>query len=144
MSMSAEITSAKTVVWFDGSCPICRREVGHYRRIDRRSRINFIDLSHDPGLLNALGVATGEGMRRLHAMRSDGVIVDGAYAFAVIWNELPGYKWLAKLLYATCFLSALDRAYETFARWRLRRQCARAGYTKPCRATVLQQKSDND
>ncbi len=31
-------------VWYDGSCPLCRREIALMRRLDWRRRIDFIDM----------------------------------------------------------------------------------------------------
>ncbi|MDO9439431.1 MAG: DCC1-like thiol-disulfide oxidoreductase family protein, partial [Beijerinckiaceae bacterium] len=35
------------IVWFDGSCPLCRREIALMRWLDRRRAIRFIDVSLD-------------------------------------------------------------------------------------------------
>jgi predicted DCC family thiol-disulfide oxidoreductase YuxK len=34
-------------VWFDGGCPLCRREIALMRRLDRRGRIDFVDVADD-------------------------------------------------------------------------------------------------
>ena len=33
----------KVLVWFDGGCPLCRREIALMRRLDRRGAITFVD-----------------------------------------------------------------------------------------------------
>jgi hypothetical protein len=38
----------KLTVWFDGSCPLCRREMGLMKRLDRRGAIDFIDVAASP------------------------------------------------------------------------------------------------
>ncbi|QDM19601.1 DCC1-like thiol-disulfide oxidoreductase family protein [Tardiphaga sp. vice278] len=35
----------KTAVYFDGSCPLCRAEIGHYRREDDTGTLAFVDVS---------------------------------------------------------------------------------------------------
>ena len=34
-------------VFFDGECPLCRREIKMLRRLDRHERIGFIDIATD-------------------------------------------------------------------------------------------------
>ncbi len=36
---------ADVLVWFDGACPLCRREIAWMRRLDRRDAIAFVDVS---------------------------------------------------------------------------------------------------
>lgn len=110
-------------MFFDGGCPLCRREVSHYRRLDRNCRVDWVDIQQDMRLLSAFGVSYPRAMQRLHALTADGLLVDGAYAFAAVWSELPYYRWLARLLYATRTLPLLDGWYGRFARWRYRRRC---------------------
>jgi predicted DCC family thiol-disulfide oxidoreductase YuxK len=54
-------------MYYDGGCPLCRREVAHYRRLDSDARVRWLDLSEDPSELQQLGVSLAEGMARLHA-----------------------------------------------------------------------------
>jgi predicted DCC family thiol-disulfide oxidoreductase YuxK len=36
---------AKTNVYFDDSCPLCRAEIGHYRRENDTGALAFVDVS---------------------------------------------------------------------------------------------------
>ncbi|MFT8612769.1 MAG: DCC1-like thiol-disulfide oxidoreductase family protein, partial [Gluconobacter oxydans] len=36
-------------VWFDGGCPLCRREIALMKRLDRRGAIRFINLESAQG-----------------------------------------------------------------------------------------------
>lgn len=35
----------RVTVWHDGQCPLCRREIAMMRRLDRRGRIDFVDVA---------------------------------------------------------------------------------------------------
>ena len=36
---------SKLIVWHDGGCPLCRREIALMRRLDRRGAIEFVDVT---------------------------------------------------------------------------------------------------
>lgn len=110
-------------MFYDGSCPLCRREVAHYRRLDRDGRVRWLDIAADPEPLVEHSLTRREAMQRLHALDPAGRLVSGAWAFATIWAELPGYRWLARLVRALHLLPAIDWGYRHFARWRFRRRC---------------------
>ena len=38
----------KSTVYFDGSCPLCRAEIGYYRRKDQAGALCFVDVSEAP------------------------------------------------------------------------------------------------
>lgn len=120
----------KPAMYYDGGCPLCRREVDHYRRLDRLDRVRWVDISREPEALGALGIDLATAMKRLHATDEDGRLVSGVTAFAAIWRQLPGYRHLARIVSALGLVPLLDRAYSRFAAWRFRRQCA-AGTCQP-------------
>jgi len=113
----------QTLMFYDGGCPLCSREVKHYKRLDRADRIQWIDINHDPSVLQSFGIAFPTAMERLHVLYRDGRLLTGAYAFAAIWSELPYYRLLAKCVRIPGLLSVLDKAYNLFARWRFQRRC---------------------
>ena len=114
----------RTRMFYDGGCPLCRREVAHYRRLDRRGRIDWVDISQDPETLAALGVTLEQAMARLHVQDRQGRLLTGVPAFAAVWDELPGYRHLARLVRALGLVPALDWGYARFARRRYARRCA--------------------
>ena len=122
----------KTIMFYDGGCPLCAREVAHYRRLDRRRRAEYVDINRDRVMLDALGVGLTSAQRRLHVLTRDGLLLDGAFAFAAVWRELPYYRGLADVLSAFKALPLLDRAYDAFAAWRYRRRCT----AEACRGSV--------
>lgn len=118
---------ARPVMYYDGGCPLCSREVAHYRRLDRSAAIEWIDISRDPAAVENAGIPIDAAMAVLHARDRDGRLQRGAYAFAALWRELPYYRWLARLVALPGVLPVLDRAYRRFARWRLNRRCDAGG-----------------
>jgi len=110
---------AKLTIWFDGSCPLCTREIALMKRLDRRGAIDFIDVA-------ASGVAEcpvdrAELLARFHA-RENGVLLSGAGAFAAMWRAIPLLRPLGLLARIPIVLALLERCYVAFLRVRPRLQ----------------------
>ena len=113
------MTQAKLTVWFDGACPLCLREIALMRRLDRRGAIDFVDIGTegaacpiDPALL----------LKRFHAREADGLLLDGAAAFAAMWRAIPLLRPLGHAARLPPLLWLLERAYRAFLRIRPRLQ----------------------
>ncbi len=115
-------TTPTVTMLYDGSCPLCSREVSHYRRIDTENAVTWIDIATDRRLLNENNISYEAAMQHLHVLSVDGTIKRGAYAFAEIWQALPYYRYLARLVSLPGILPLLDRLYQRFARWRYARR----------------------
>lgn len=102
-------------VWFDGDCPLCRREIALMRRLDRRGRIEFVDVA-DNGSDDALSqcpVDRRQLLARFHA-EENGTILDGAAAFAAMWRAIPLLRPLGLLARNRAVLAALEWLYGRF------------------------------
>jgi predicted DCC family thiol-disulfide oxidoreductase YuxK len=132
MSIEKSAVSAASVadvgrpaVYFDGGCPMCRREIAHYQRLDGAGKIRWLDIHREPGIVAEVGVNWEAAMQRLHVRSGSGELHTGVPAFVEIWRELPRYRWLARGVTAIPgLIPLLDFAYGRFARWRWRRRCA--------------------
>lgn len=122
-------SAAKPVVLFDGGCPLCRREIAHYRRVAGADRLEWVDIASHPALEQTYGVTPAAAMARFHVRRVDGSWATGAYGFAEVWGNLSGYRLLATIVCRLGLLPLLDWAYVRFAGWRLRRRCGDQGCT---------------
>lgn len=111
----------KTTMFYDGGCPICRREVAHYQRLDAAKRIRWVNIDGEPEALDAVGISHPEAMRRLHVLNREGELLKGAHAFATIWSELPYYRGVSQLVTHLRLLKPLELLYGLFARWRYSR-----------------------
>ena len=110
-------------VWYDSECPLCRREIGFMRRLDRRGSVRFIDVQsgRDCPLDRTTLLA------RFHAQEGDGPIVSGARAFAAMWRAIPALRPLGLLARNRAVLWVLERAYLGFLRIRPRIQARLRG-----------------
>ena len=111
-------------MFYDGGCSLCRREVHHYRRLDRDRNVRWIDISVGEDQLAAFGLTRESAMGRLHVLDAAGQVQTGAAAFSVLWSALPYYRWLARIIRYLRLIPVLECFYRPFARWRLARRCS--------------------
>jgi predicted DCC family thiol-disulfide oxidoreductase YuxK len=107
--------SDRMTVFYDGSCPMCRREIGFYRRCKGEQNVEWEDVSR---LEIAPGVSRAQAMARLHVRRGDGSIVSGGYAFATLWLALPGFRRLGLLASYKPLAWLHERVYGLFLKIR--------------------------
>jgi predicted DCC family thiol-disulfide oxidoreductase YuxK len=124
-------------VLYDGGCPLCRREIAHYRRLRGADALRWVDISREEDTLSALGIPLEQAMARLHVRDAAGIWHTGAWGFAELWRHLPGYRLAAGALRTARLLPLLDLLYSRFARWRQRRQCG-TGACATRRETAIQ------
>ena len=122
-SMKPDLKDLRPTVFFDGGCPLCSREIAHYRRLDTVQHVHWVDITREPQALERVGLDGGAAMARFHLLDRCGVWQTGAWGFVAMWAELPGYRWLARFVTATRTTALLDVPYRWFARRRLRQRC---------------------
>lgn len=113
----------RPVVLFDGACPLCSREIAHYRRRRGAEQIAWLDVSNpgvDPG---ELGVTREQALARFHVRDPQGQWHTGAAGFVLLWSNLPSYSWLARLVRILRLTPILEIAYKRFLAWRNSRDC---------------------
>ena len=115
---------ARPVVFYDGGCPVCRREIEHYRRIDRTRRLGWVDITREPVRLGGYGLTVEQAMRRFHVLDGYGRWQTGAAAFVEVWSHLPYYRRLASLVRVLRLDRPLEFVYRRWADWRLQRRCS--------------------
>ncbi len=110
-------------VLYDGGCPLCGREIGHYRRLADGLPIRWVDAAPLEADLGPYGVSRLDALKVFHVIDSEGVTHRGAHAFIALWAILPRYRWLARACRAARAAPLLDRVYHRFAGWHFARRC---------------------
>ncbi|MEM7259210.1 MAG: DUF393 domain-containing protein, partial [Pseudomonadota bacterium] len=113
---------ARVTMFYDGGCPLCDREVAHYKRLDTANKVAWVDIDENTAALKPHGITLEAAMRRLHVTDRNGQLVTGAFAFHTLWRELPYYRWLARVVSPKFVLRALDVVYNRFAARRFARR----------------------
>ncbi|MFC3097466.1 thiol-disulfide oxidoreductase DCC family protein [Alteraurantiacibacter palmitatis] len=109
----------RLVVWHDGACPLCRREISLMRKLDRRGAIDFIDIVTADHA--QCPVSQAELLARFHALEN-GQLLSGAAAFAAMWRAIPLLRPLGLIARNRTVLRALEWLYLRFLAVRPRLQ----------------------
>lgn len=104
-------------VYHDGSCPLCRLEIGHYRRARGAERIDFVDVA-EPGARPGPDLPRGDAIARFHVRLPTGELRSGAAAFVAVWRVLPRWRPLATVAKVPGALQALEVGYRAFTPFR--------------------------
>ncbi len=100
-------------VYFDGSCPLCRAEIGHYAAQPGSAALCFRDVSAGEAGLGP-DLTGPQAMARFHVRRADGALLSGAEAFVGIWRVLPRWRWAARLATLPGAMTVLETGYRLF------------------------------
>ena len=106
-------------VFFDGDCPLCRREIGMLQRWDRHQRIRFTDIAKDDFDAVAIGITQEELMAEIHARLPDGRWLRGVEVFRRLYSAV-GFGPLVLLSRCPGISHLLNAGYRVFARNRLK------------------------
>lgn len=109
---------AKVIVWYDGGCPLCIREIALMRKLDRRRAVEFHDVSPADA---ACPIDRRLLLERFHASE-DGILLSGAAAFAAMWRAIPLLRPLGQAARNRVILRLLEALYLQFLRMRPRLQ----------------------
>ncbi|MFP5078330.1 thiol-disulfide oxidoreductase DCC family protein [Rhizobium sp. YIM 134829] len=109
---------AQVTVFFDGSCPLCRREIAVMRRLDRRRAIDFVDVADGEA---GCPIDRAELLARFHALEN-GRLLSGARAFAAMWRAIPVLRPLGVIADRPLLRPLFKAAYRVFLRLRPRLQ----------------------
>jgi predicted DCC family thiol-disulfide oxidoreductase YuxK len=104
----------RLIIWYDGACPLCIREIALMRRLDWRSAIDFQDIAPADA---ACPLDRQLMLQRFHACEN-GVMLSGAAAFAAMWRVIPVLKPLGFAARNPFFLRLLERLYMRFLNFR--------------------------
>ncbi len=104
-------------VFYDGDCPLCKREIDMIRRKDRGGQLKLTDIADENFV--AEGRTLKELMREIHGRTAKGDFVTGVDVFREIYRCL-GFGFLVNISSLPVIRQALDLGYRLFAYFRYR------------------------
>lgn len=113
------MSAAPLEIYYDGACPLCRREMRFARRLDPAAeRYAFVDIAAPD--FHAVEVDHATLVRTIHARRG-GELISGVEVFREIYTRL-GLGPLMRISRLRPIAWCLDRVYEVYSVWRMRRR----------------------
>lgn len=120
--------SEPLTVYYDGACPLCRREIDFYRRRDAGAPIDWVDVSAATAESLAPDLTRSDALARFHVRLPDGTLASGAHGFGELWSVMPGFSRVGRMVRHRRVRPAVEVLYRTFLRIRplIQRIAARA------------------
>lgn len=109
-------------VFYDGACPICRREIEVYKSRGGADTIAWLDVANCAADDLPQGYTRDRLLGRFHVMTDHGTLIDGGAAFIEIWRALPIFRPLAALFSLPGAAPVLEQLYSGFLKLRPRLQ----------------------
>lgn len=98
-AISQTDSRAASKVFFDGGCPVCRREIAWYTKRPGAERMAWVDITDDANTVRFPdGYDRETLLKRFTVTRNDGAIVIGAAGFVAIWRSIDSLAWIGRLL----------------------------------------------
>ena len=109
------------IVFYDGKCGLCRREIDHYKRIAPQDIFEWSDITTTPNAFTSLGFLVSDGLLALHVLDASQKMHIGIGAFIIIWKNIPRWKIIGVLMSLPIIRPLANIAYKHFASWRFKR-----------------------
>lgn len=127
MRSTPDEAGRRCVVYFDGSCPLCSREIGTYQGMRGADALTRLDASRRDSSALGNDLEREAALGRFHVRGADGSLVSGAAAFIGVWKHLPALALPARLC-STAPVSAVPEFFYAVS-LRLRRPLRAAPVT---------------
>lgn len=111
----------KIYVFFDGKCGICLKEINYYKKKDKNSCFEWIDVNHEKNKLDTYGISYTDSLKFLHVIDRDDRVVIGVEAFLIIWNEFKYWRAFSKIINFKPIKYIITMSYNIWAKRRYKK-----------------------
>ncbi|MCI0457188.1 MAG: DUF393 domain-containing protein [Gemmataceae bacterium] len=111
------MSATQLTLFYDGLCPLCSREIAHYRKHLPDEAARFLDITVPDFDARQHGLNADEVQRVMHVKVGEEVRT-GVEAFIAIWEAIPRYRWAARFARLPILRPLLGLGYSLFARIR--------------------------
>jgi predicted DCC family thiol-disulfide oxidoreductase YuxK len=121
------------VILFDGVCDLCNTGAAWIRERDRDGRFEFLPYQSDEARRRYPELDPQALAEAMHVVAPDGRVRAGVDAAPWIFGNLPGWKWVARMLEFPPLRALARPVYGFIAARRLTATCG-FGSTRPSRS----------
>ena len=105
-------------VFFDGDCPLCRREINFLQRRDHQHRIRFTNIAATDFDAGAFAMQRQDFAARIRGRLPNGTFIEGVEVFRRLYSAI-GYNTLVRVTRLPGISHLLALGYTWFAKHRL-------------------------
>lgn len=102
-------------IFYDGTCPLCDKEMKHLQKYDQQGNLSFVDIMDDDFSQKYPKLEWQALNDRIHGITEDGTILIGLDATHRAWSEV-GKGWVYAPLRWPVIRYFADKAYLIFAK----------------------------
>ena len=114
------MNTVKLTIFFDGGCPLCKREVDFMQSRNQKGFLEFIDInSSDFSYHFKNRITYKQAMERIHALKGDGSIIKDIKVFQEAY-DLIGLGWIYAPTKIPFFDKFFEFIYGLWAKYRLK------------------------
>ena len=107
------MSEPRKTIYYDGACPLCTLEIAHYQKQEGAENLCFRDVSREDETPGA-DLTREQALARFHIRKADGTLLSGAAAFVAIWDDLPKWRWAARVARVPGVLALMEVGYRLF------------------------------
>ena len=114
------MNTVKLTIFFDGGCPLCKREVDFLQSRNQKGYLSFIDINTSDFYLDLkYGITYKQAMERIHAFKSDGSLIKDIKVFQEVYS-LIDLGWIYAPTKFQIFNKFIGFIYGLWAKYRLK------------------------
>lgn len=117
--LKATSSTPKVCVFYDGSCPSCRRDRQNYQKMAGQADIEWLDITGKDELLKSQGIDPRKALLELHVKGADNKVYSEMDAYILLMSRVTLLKPLAWLINLPVIRPALSRLYKVWVKRRL-------------------------
>ena len=105
------------IIFYDGACPLCMREMQLLQGADNDQKIRFADINSELFQAQYPVIDKDSANRVLHGMLADGSIILGLDVTCKAWDLVGKGRWISCLRWPL-LKQISDLVYSVFAKYR--------------------------